>query len=183
MLAFDLEMNQPSNNIIQIGAVVGDLVTGAILEELNIYVNLSEEEKVTPYITKLTGITQDHLDTRGIGLALAYSQLKHLHTRHSPFINPLTWGGGDTTCLRSQLAVVDSAAAVNWCFGRRWIDVKTVFQTVRLAQNKEFRGGLSKSLLKLGIKFNGTAHNAVDDARNTFLIYKELLTIINKEEK
>lgn len=175
--ALDLEMAQPSENIIQIGAVVGDLRTGEILEEFNRIIRLPKGEQLTEYIIKLTGITQVEVDN-GVSLVEGYQDLKALHLKYKSSLNPLTWGGADTTTLRQQLGEMTEG----WCFGRRWIDVKTVYQSYRIANNQKHQSGLAKSLLKLGMQFNGAKHNATDDARNTFLIYCKLLNLLKDKQ-
>jgi len=62
-----------------------------------------------------------------------------------------------------------------WLFGRRWLDAKTLFVAWRMAQGRELQGGLGRSMTKLGLAFEGRQHNAIDDAENTFRIYRALL--------
>ena len=54
LTSLDLELNQPSGKIIQIGAVVGDTETGEITQRLRIYVNPGEP--IAPFITELCAI-------------------------------------------------------------------------------------------------------------------------------
>ena len=49
--------------------------------------------------------------------------LKDFHRKYTEFLNPITWGGGDSAEVREQLSPV---AREDWCFGRRWIDAKTL---------------------------------------------------------
>src|ERR1035437_5490268 len=98
--SLDLEMNQPSGSIIQIGAVVGNIVTGEILEKL--CVNVKIDEEISPFITELTGITQEDVNN-GISLLEAYNLLAVLHLKYKSFCNAITWGGGDTQELFKQL--------------------------------------------------------------------------------
>jgi inhibitor of KinA sporulation pathway (predicted exonuclease) len=168
ILSLDLEMNQPSGKIIQIGAVVGDLDSGVVVERFGIFVECNEP--LNPEITKLTGITVHDL-SRGVSLPAAYSELLRFHEKHRPFCNPLTWGGGDSAELKKQL----DGSCTHWVFGRRWIDVKTIYQTQCIAGGKPLQGGLARVMTKYGLKFKGRKHNAVDDAENTFLLYFEML--------
>ena len=92
--SLDLEMNnKEGKKIIQIGAVVGNITTGEILETLSIIVN--PKEQLTDFIIGLTGITQNDVDN-GVTLEEAYLKLKEMHLRHKSFINCITWGGGDS---------------------------------------------------------------------------------------
>lgn len=172
--SLDLEMSQPSKKIIQIGACVGNINTGQIFEKLSIYVNPNEH--ISPYITNLTKITQQDVDN-GLTLEEAYRKLQRMHENYDSFINPITWGGGDSQELLDQLKQ-ENPNFEGWCFGRRWIDVKTLFVSWRLANKQPIQGGLAKSMTKVGLKFFGQKHNAQSDAENTFLMYIKMLEIM-----
>lgn len=169
--SLDLEMNQPSGKIIQIGACVGNLVTGEILDTLRIYIKL--DEPLNPFITTLTNITEQHL-LDGVTLEEGYKALLEMHQKHKAYLNPLTWGGGDSECLGTQLGL--SGDLATWCFGRRWLDVKSYYQFYCMANQIKPQSGLAKSLTKLKMQFKGTKHDALDDAINTFLLAHNLGT-------
>ena len=178
LTSLDLELNQPSGKIIQIGAVVGDTETGEITQRLRIYVDPGEP--IAPFITELCAITQDQIDQQGIPLDDAYKLLKEFHLKYSTFMNPITWGGGDSQEIKEQLS---PASADDWCFGRRWIDAKTLYVSQTIAkENRVYSGGLSGSLKRLGLKFDGRPHDAQDDAENTFKIYHHMLYLIRHGE-
>jgi inhibitor of KinA sporulation pathway (predicted exonuclease) len=168
ILSLDLELNQPSNTIIQLGIAVGNLNTGEIL--LKEVIDIHTTEILNPFIIDLTGIRQIDVD-HGQPLQSAYERMVSIANQYDTFINPITWGGGDTETLRKQLDLDHD----RWRFGRRWIDVKTVYIAWRTAQQKEVQGGLAKAMTKLGLCFSGRKHNAGDDAANTFRIYHRLL--------
>ncbi len=170
LTCLDLEFNQPSGKIIQIGAVVGDTNTGEVTHRLRVYVN--PDEPVAPYITELTGITQTQIDKEGVSLHDAYLQLKEFHLKYSTFINPVTWGGGDSQAVYDRL---DQSDKDTWCFGRRWIDAKTIHVTRQISEGRVLSGGLSTSMKAYGLKFQGRKHDAQDDAENTFRIYMAML--------
>ena len=50
VMALDLELNQPSKSIIQIGICIGNIQTGEILEKLDWIIKQPEE--INPFITK-----------------------------------------------------------------------------------------------------------------------------------
>jgi len=172
-ISLDLENNKYTGSIIQIGAVVGNLKSGEILEEYSAYIKVNE--LVDEYITNLTGIKQNDVDS-GIFLEESYAELKVLHKKYDCFRNCLTWGGGDSAELRKQLNLDDEV----FLFGRRWIDVKTIYISIMFAKDKKTQAGLAKALLNLSMFFKGKKHNARDDARNTFYIYHKMLTEISK---
>lgn len=167
-LVLDLEMNQPSKTIIQVGIAVGNVFTGELL--LHEAMNIHCAEILNPDIIALTGISQTDV-TKGIQLQTAYERMIAVASQYDVFINPITWGGGDSETLRQQLNMNDQ----RWLFGRRWIDAKTVYIAWRTAQLQEVQGGLAKAMTKLGLAFKGRKHNAGDDAANTFRIYHRLL--------
>jgi inhibitor of KinA sporulation pathway (predicted exonuclease) len=170
--SLDLEMNnKEGKKIIQIGAVVGNITTGEILETLSIIVN--PKEQLTDFIIGLTGITQNDVDN-GVTLEEAYLKLKEMHLRHKSFINCITWGGGDSHELAEQL-LKENPNFTGWYFGRRWIDAKTLFVSWRFANGQPIQGGLARSMTKVGLKFKGRKHNALDDATNTFHMYRAML--------
>lgn len=179
LLSLDLEMNQPSGRIIQIGAVAGNVVTGEILGTYNALVN--PEEEVTEFIEKLTSISNSHIAERGLTLLAAYQGLCAFAKEHNCEMNPLTWGGGDSLEIREQLerpvtALGGVFVPETWPFGRRWIDAKTVYQSLRRAHGLPLQAGLASALGKCGMAFKGRKHYAPDDALNTFYIYRWLLS-------
>lgn len=171
VVSLDLEMNQPSGAIVQIGAAVGNLLTG---EQVGLFEALVDPgEPLSPAISELCAIDPQDLRDNGVPLAEAYSRLvaflePHAQTRQ---LNPLTWGGGDSQALRTQLGVENE----QWVFGRRWLDVKTVYIAWCAARGLNGTGGLSASMKKLKLKFEGRPHGAAADAWNTFRMYRALL--------
>jgi inhibitor of KinA sporulation pathway (predicted exonuclease) len=166
-VALDLELNQPSNSIIQIGWAIGNIKSGEVVETGERIVYTSET--INPEIVELTKITDEQV-AKGVPLDVAYNDMLSRCLNWDCFINPITWGGGDSQLLKDQLP-----PGVKWKFGRRWIDAKTLYCSWRLAHLQEPTGGLAKAMTKLGLAFQGRKHHAVDDAFNTFRIYKRLL--------
>ena len=172
VLVLDLELNQPSRTIIQLGYVIGNVNTGDIMESVSRFIQVDED--VSERIQKLTGISQNDVDG-GVTLADAYDEMLTLHGRYSCFINPVTWGGDDAGLLREQLP-----KGAQWVFGRRWIDVKTIFIGYQVANKRPFLGGLSRSMRRLGLTFDGRTHDAVHDAVNTFRVLIKLLEMMRR---
>lgn len=174
-LSLDLELNQPSNKIIQVGYVVGNILSGEVLYRQTLMVDPQEE--LNPYITVLTSITPENLVGAGTVLN-AYEAILPVADLYEVSTNMITWGGGDHEQFRSQAGLTDT----RWRFGRRYTDVKTVMAAYCMANNKKIAGGLSKSMGKLGLGFKGKKHWAEDDAYNTWRIYMELLKRMKYEE-
>lgn len=180
LLALDLEMNQPSGKIIQIGACVGDLEAGTILATFSVFVN--PYEQLAERITDLTGITQKQVD-HGVSLLDAYLLLKQFHAQHGCFMNPVEWNGGDSILLKKQLKdeYPDFENFYDWCFGRRYLDAKTLYQSYRVINGKPAAGGLARAMTKFGLAFKGAKHDARDDAVNTFRIFHKLVQYFKEE--
>ena len=176
-ISLDLEMNQPSNSIIQVGAVVGNLQTGEVLERYSAYTLPKEFEQINGRIVELTGITDDTLAKHGIPLLQAHADLIALKNKYNCVPTPIVWGGGDSQLLLKQLS--PDITEDTFCFGRRWYDIKTVFQFYCMSNGTNHQSGLAKSMTKIGLKFKGRKHNALDDACNTFLLAHELTKRLN----
>lgn len=181
VLVLDLEMNQPSKKIIEIGAVVAHSGGGEIIDTLNIRVNPTEY--IAPFITELTGITQQDADS-GKSLTDAYLELRQMAKKHRCHKQVLVWGRGDLELLQKQLNDIGGIKNIdNWWFpGNRYTDVKTIFQFFCLAKGKTMKGGLQTACGRLGIDFEGQPHRAADDALNTFRVFYHLLKQIRPEK-
>lgn len=172
LLALDLEMNQPSGKIIQIGAAIGDLGTKEIIETLSVVVDPGEE--ITPFIEQLTGVTNARVRADGVPLPAAAEKLFELARRHETFMNPVTWGGGDHETLREQLGMQND----RWLFGRRWIDVKTIHVGYALTAGFSPAGGLARVMSKrYDLPFEGRIHDAGSDAANTLRLYFKMQSL------
>lgn len=169
ILSFDLELNQDPKGakIIEIGACVGDVNTGEVLESYFAFVN--PHELLLDHIIKLTSITQAQVDSAG-SIEAAYHGMEALAKKYDCCRMPIVWGAGDGHALRQELP-----SQVSWSFGRRELDVKAVFQAYQMAQGAKVQAGLAKAMTHLDLAFKGRKHRAVDDAINTFSIYYALL--------
>lgn len=168
VLSLDLEFNQPSGRIIQIGAAIGSLESLTVERVLTVLVN--PEEPLAPVIAKLTGIRECDLLGGGKTLSEAFDDLKGFLEGETLVQNPVTWGGPDGEELRNQLGL----PLEGWLFGRRWLDVKTLHAANCLAAGLPPKGGLARSMLQYNLRFEGKKHNAKDDAVNTLRLFFEM---------
>lgn len=182
VFCFDLELNQPSNKIIEVGYCVGDLPTGAIVNAGSHLVTL--DEPLDAFVSRLTAIRQGDLDTGAIPLFDAFVHMKTMMDCYGCWNMPLQWGMGDLDLLATQVkAILVAQDKMNlWTFSRRAIDVKACYQLWALSQptwafngkGRKVRCGLSKALMQLDLTFDGRKHSAKDDAKNTFRMAYEL---------
>ena len=180
LLTLDAEYNQPSRKTIQIGAAVFDARSGALMEKMRIYVN--PQEPISPEIVELTGVTDQDV-SGGMSILEAYEELGRLHKKWDCFRNPLVWGSGvrnDSThiCEEAGVKLDDNF------MGFRVIDVKTIFQSMAIFENTQYAGGLKETCEKrLNIGFEGSSHDALDDAINTFRVWYHLMRIMHDGKK
>lgn len=174
VVAIDLEMNQPSNKIIELGYTIGDLGTGEVKLKKGIIVNCGEI--LNPDIIKLTHITQEMVDM-GVSVDQAYSEFIQDCQSLQVHRQPVVWGGGDARTLKQQVWEADKSKLLspNWSLGHTEMNIKNVVQAILGAHNAKTQGGLSRSMGKFGCRFQGVKHRAIDDSYNTFVLYLELL--------
>ena len=181
-MSLDCEYNQNQNDkttqgeVIQIGAVVYNCVSGDIIDTINLNVRI--EDPIYPFITELTGITTEY-NQKGMPLLEAYSLLKDFHAKHPLFImTPLLWGTGvvsDSHEIYRQVCRL--SPNLDNFMGRRSLDLKTLVQLKVLAKGGAKSGGLKTVIQRNELKWDythGAPHDAVADAFNTALLHIKL---------
>lgn len=177
-LALDLELNNASNNatpnpkIIQVGVAWGswDHYASESINTKKWYID--PDETIYPEITELTGITDQDIRDHAVDHQTVADELGNIIRTNDVFINPVTWGGGDSVELLSEFK---QRNIVFPYFGRRWIDVKTWHIFHMLSADKSVSGGLKGSMSRHGIQFQGTPHRADIDALNTLRLFFKML--------
>ncbi len=170
-IALDLELTQPSSRIIQVGVAIG--ARGQAESEFVVRQWLLDPgEQLTEFIVGLTGITDQDIAERGVPWEQMAKELGALIDEHKPFVNPVTWGGGDSRELLEAL----SARSIDFpYFGHRWLDAKTYHAFSQLAQGKSPTAGLRSAMGKYGLTFKGEPHRADVDAFNTLRLFMRML--------
>ena len=170
-LALDLELNQPSGKIIQVGIAIGDKNTR--FEDYVVRKWLIDpQEPISEFINDLTGITDSDIRAEAYSHEYVARELSELIKEHKCFVNPVTWGGGDSGEL---LAEFSKNHADFPHFDRRWIDVKTWYTYLMLTRGKAPSGGLASAMGYFKLHFKGKAHRADVDAANTLALFFKLL--------
>src|SRR5690606_28978465 len=106
-------------------------------------------EPISPEITALTGISDADIQAGAVPWALVASELGDLASSQGLFVNPVTWGGGDSELLLSSFKNQNVAFPH---FGRRWVDVKTLHVMLAVVRGQSPRGGLSSVMGRYGLR-------------------------------
>ena len=182
-IALDLELNNnpdgstPTPKIIQVGVAVGNLWDFVDDNLITRKWYLDPQEPIYPFITELTGITDEDVQTKSVSHEQVAAELYHLCKEFGVYKNFVTWGGGDSTELKAEF---DSRNIEFKFGGHRWVDVKTFYTLHMMAKGKLANGGLSSAMSEFKIKFKGTAHRADVDAANTLRLF---FTILERQNK
>ena len=157
------------NGIIQIGAVLMDSNLD-VTDKFNRYVKPQYGE-LDGYISKLTGITDENLkDAPYITTALN----EFLEWLPDDEVVAVSWGDADEHQFRKELEakeiVVDSRF-MNLL--DNWIDCQPQF-TSKMKTDTKKQYSLEEALIATDICTDGRAHNGLDDAYNTALLYAKM---------
>lgn len=185
-IALDLELNNapdnstPNPKIIQVGVAVGNMeMTPDQYITKKWY--LDPREPIFPFITELTGISDSDIEQYSVSRAECAIELSEFIIKHQPFTNPITWGGGDSSGLLSEFKSRDIHFPH---FGRRWIDVKTIYTYLQWAKGKNTaKSSLNSALNAFKMKFDGEQHRADNDAKNTLALFFRMLKRQNDIEE
>lgn len=185
VMSLDCEFNQPSRKTIEIGAAVFDVKSGELIEKFQTHVNPGEP--ITQFITELTRITDKDVQNAPQMLE-AFQMLQAFHKKNKVFMNPIVWGAGssnDSLALYNETYPTKETKEEHPNFmGYRIIDAKTLYQSLRMFQNKQIKGGLKTACTEKGMNIGwddrfGQNHGALADALNTFRIWHYMMIRFN----
>jgi inhibitor of KinA sporulation pathway (predicted exonuclease) len=170
-LALDLEMNQPSGKIIQVGIAIGDVD----MRYDDYFVKswyIDPKEEISSFITQLTGISSSTIRGEAFSHEYVARELSAVINQYKPFINPVVWGHNDSDDLSKEFSQnnVDFGH-----FGQRCIYVKTWHTYLMLSRAKSVGGSLKDACASHDINFIGLEHRADVDAKNTLALFFKLL--------
>lgn len=177
LISIDLEMNKPSNKIIQLGYVIFNVKTQKILIKRCLYID--PKETLNPEITKLTRITELDILYNSISLQEAYTFMITDMEKYQTNKHPVQWGL-DHFELRNQLNITWD----DYIFRRRGHDIKSLYQVwAMIKEQMSSIAGLGRAMKQLGLEFEGQEHNALDDAYNTMRVLFEIQNKLSNYEK
>lgn len=173
-LAIDLELNSKRDGttprIIQVGVAISSPLKPDDIKTFSWYID--PEEEITPFITKLTGIDNQLIKEKAVPHQVVAQELGELIKLYNCFVNPVVWGGGGEGNDATELKDEFNQRNIDFpFFGRRVIDVKTLYVFNQIANGKSPSGGLRKSMISYGLDFIGESHRADVDAMNTLRFF------------
>jgi DNA polymerase III alpha subunit (gram-positive type) len=173
-LSLDLELNNLQNGtvprIIQVGIAWGSPVRPDDIKTFSWY--LDPEQEISPFIQQLTGITDEIIKEKAVPHEVVAKELGALININKCFVNPVLWGGNNSINDASELKDEFRERNIHFpFFGRRVLDVKTLYVFNQITQGKSPSGGLRKSMIAYGIDFQGQSHRADIDALNTLRFF------------
>ena len=143
--------------IIEIGAVALEYNGPAILEEYQAFIKPVRHPKLTKFCSSLTSINQEMIDqAEDFSTVMGDFSLWIEQFEHPIFCS---WGNYDKNQLNQDCAYHN----INYPFSDEHINIKQLFSD-KMGHKKGL--GLGKALKSVGLRFNGTAHRGIDDARN-----------------
>lgn len=173
--SLDLELNNKNDGtvpkIIQVGISIGSPINPDNIKSWSWYID--PQEPITPYITELTGITDEIIKDNAVSHQVVAEEIGSILKEYNVFCNPVTWGQGDAQELKDEFKQNGISFPF---FGRRIIDVKTIYVFLEMVNGRSPSGGLSKSMGRYKIPFIGKSHRADVDSFNTLRFYFYLMS-------
>lgn len=150
-------------DIIEIGICTYNFRTKQISKPESILIKPKKAD-ISDFCTKLTGITQEQIDKKGIPLEEALDRLvdKYDSNRCIWF----SWGEQDLGFIKRECKYYK----IPYPLHDRYIDVRDIYCMKYLKEPS-----VENALKDLGMEFEGTPHSGKDDAYNTARILKHLL--------
>jgi inhibitor of KinA sporulation pathway (predicted exonuclease) len=184
--SLDLELNNKNDGttprIIQVGIAWGSPIRPEEIKTHSWY--LDPEENITPFITELTGITDEIIKEKSVSHETVAEELGKIIRSYDCFVNPICWGGSGFSSDASELKEEFNQRSINFpFFGRRIFDVKTLYVFQQMTSGRNSRGGLKSALSRNKLEFIGEPHRASDDAFNTLRLFFHYINRYKKLQK
>ena len=152
----DGEVPREEMEIIEIGAVMADATTLNALGEFQTFVRPVRHPRLTAFCTQLTGIQQQDVES-----SPPYPQALQSFLQWAAELGEFvlcSWGDYD----RKQFAQDCQHHGLAYPFGDEHLNLKSLFAERRGVRKM----GLDRAIKDVGLKFSGTHHRGIDDARN-----------------
>lgn len=164
---YSIQREVATNEIIEFGAVMLNSKNYEI-KKFKSYVKPQYIHKISKKIQKLTGITDETLSEASTFETVFKEFTDWCETGRGNY-EVYTWSNNDLTQLKEELTlkVITQNDSIRYML-ENWFDLQKQFDTT-LGFEKQL--SLSNALYAAGLEARGIAHDALDDARNTAMLY------------
>lgn len=171
IIVMDLEMNQPSNKIIDIGAVFVDLKQKKIV---SIFDELCNPGELPSDFLMRNGMTVTELTGISPEMVSAARSLKEVLIDFWAFVEKCNCGAFVTAWGRDVSEIIEQSNELSVAMPRvNEFDLKKFTSFFRSAKGIKGKGGLHNAIEAFGLTFQGKAHRGLADSENTaFLMMK-----------
>jgi inhibitor of KinA sporulation pathway (predicted exonuclease) len=153
-------MPREETEIIEIGAVLCEQESLKNVAEFQTFVRPLRHPKLTPFCTRLTTITQEQVaaaPTFSVAVQRLGAWLRDKGAMGQVVF--CSWGDYD----KNQLAREERRNGIRLPLGTEHMNLKESFRR-RSGDDKKL--GTGQALVRVALRFEGTAHRGIDDARN-----------------
>lgn len=179
LMFLDLEGTQESHELIALSAIIATLDKNRTIAMMSqpFTVFVKPQQRIGHYVKKLTGITRELLDEKGVTYAEALNQLVAFTGGHETFdqLAFVTFGNHDLRIFHQSLVYSpDADVSVVKQIASNYIDLSVIISEFVKDEN-----GNPLSLInyctKFEIPFTGTPHDPYYDALNLAYLYDAFL--------
>ncbi len=166
------EYEEYDHEIIEIGALLCDLDGNKVYSTFNEFVKPVRNPELTQYCKSLTTIKQEQVDLADgfIKVMKNFNEWLFLYSKENiDGILFASWGAWD----KRQLTKDCVYHQIPYPFCSQHLNIKQLF----LDKMDRQRAGVKKALRILGMEFQGVPHRALEDTKNIFRIYKDIIKI------
>jgi len=150
---------------IEIGAVKVDLKTREIVDEFDRFIKPSRTQILSDFCKELTSIDQSDVDKAAFFPAVFREFIEWMGDLDRVIFS--SWSNFDRWMFQRDCTYHN----IDYPLNHNHFDIKIYF-----ARMMGERKGLSSAMQMLGLDFEGTRHRGIDDARNTYRVFRELET-------
>lgn len=174
---FDLEGTQISHEIIEIGAIgvtIGeDCRIKKYAKDFSCYVKA--KSPIGHYVTEMTGITERTLQTKGLLYHEAMEKFRKYVSRYKGDVMFCSYGNGDISMLeKTAFANFDDGVDFIRFIKKNYFDYSLFFGTYVKSEKGNIYSE-TNALKLFDAVFEGTAHDALSDAKNLATLYEQFL--------
>ena len=175
LIIFDLEatcweegykLGRDDSEIIEIGAVKVNRETGDVIDTFQSFIRPHFHPMLSDYCMNLTSIKQEDVYNAEL-LEVILPQFNDWIGDYNDYI--MSWGHYDKNIIMKECKLKNfDMGTLRSKLNNKHLNMKNQFSHVYNIKHC----GVSKALKFLNLKFDGTQHRGIDDAKNMAIIYK-----------